>query len=59
VPKSNLVNPTSVRRMLRFSHFLLPLLRRRARILNEKEPRAPFDPSFYEFEPTEALAVNG
>jgi len=45
--------------MMRFAHIMLPLLRRRARILNEKEPRAPFDPSFYEFEPTEALAVNG
>jgi hypothetical protein len=59
VPTSNLVNPTSVRRMMRFAHVMLPLLRRRARILNEKEPRAPFDPSFYEFEPTGALAVNG
>ena len=59
VPKTYLVNPAGVRRMLRFGHIMLPLLKRRARILNEKEPRAPFDPSFYEFEPTEALAVNG
>jgi hypothetical protein len=59
LPTSNLVNPTSVRRLVRFGHVLLPLLRRRARILNEKEPRAPFDPSFYEFDQAEALAVNG
>ncbi len=46
--------------MIRLTHYLLPLLRRRARILAEKEPRAPFDPSFYELEATEsALAVNG
>ncbi len=60
LPTTNLVNPASVRRMLRFTHYLLPLLRRRARILAEKEPRAPFDPSFYEFDRgEEALAVNG
>src|SRR3984893_1147428 len=59
LPKTNLVNPASVRRLMRFSSIFLPLLRRRARILNEKEPRAPFDPSFYEFDQTEALAVNG
>ena len=59
LPTSNLVNPTAVRRLMRFSRVLLPLLRRRARILNEKEPRAPFDPSFYEFDAAEALAVNG
>ncbi len=58
-PKTYLVNATSVRRMMQIAHYLLPLLRRRARILNEKEPRAPFDPSFYEFEPAKALAVNG
>jgi hypothetical protein len=59
LPKTNLVNPASVRRLMRFSSIFLPLLRRRARILNEKEPRAPFDPSFYEFDQAEALAVNG
>jgi len=60
VPKSHLVNPVSARRKIWLTHFLLPLLRRRDRILAEKEPRAPFDPADYEFETGEsALVVNG
>jgi Flavin-binding monooxygenase-like len=60
IPTSNLVNPAATRRVIRLTHYLLPLLRRRARILAEKEPRAPFDPAFYGLETTEnALAVNG
>ncbi len=60
VPKSHLVNPVSARRMIKLTHYLLPLLRRRDRILAEKEPRAPFDPAFYENEAADgALAVNG
>jgi hypothetical protein len=60
VPSSNLINPAATRRVIRLTHYLLPLLRRRARILAEKEPRAPFDPAFYGLEATEgAIAVNG
>jgi Flavin-binding monooxygenase-like len=59
VPATNLVNPAATRRVIRMTHYLLPLLRRRARILAEKEPRAPFDPAFYELDAAErALAVN-
>jgi hypothetical protein len=65
VPDSHLVNPVKAKRTMKVARFLLPLLRRRARILAGKEPRAPFDPSIYatqgaEAEPAEsALAVNG
>jgi hypothetical protein len=60
VPKTNLVNPATARRTIWLTHYLLPLLRRRARILAAKEPRAPFDPSFYEIDAAEgAIAVNG
>ncbi len=60
VPTSHLVNPVTTRRMIKLTHYLLPLLRRRARILAEKEPRAPFDASFYKLDtPESALAVNG
>jgi cation diffusion facilitator CzcD-associated flavoprotein CzcO len=60
VPATNLVNPAATRRVIWLTHYLLPLLRRRARILAEKEPRAPFDPAFYELDAAEqqALAVN-
>lgn len=60
VPQSNLVNPVTTKRLMWLTHYLLPLLRRRSRILAEKEPRAPFDPRTYEIEEREsALAVNG
>jgi hypothetical protein len=65
VPDSHLVNPVKAKRTMKVARFLLPLLRRRARILAGKEPRAPFDPSIYETEAAEAepaesaLAVNG
>ena len=69
VPDSHLVNPAKAKRTMKFAHFLLPLLRRRARILATKEPRAPFDPSIYAVDAHEieipvderenALAVNG
>jgi hypothetical protein len=60
VPRTNLVNPATARRTIRLTHYLLPLLRRRARILATKELRPPFDPSFYENEAgEEAIAVNG
>jgi hypothetical protein len=69
VPDSHLVNPVHAKRTMKFAHFLLPLLRRRARILAGKELRAPFDPSIYETAEREielavdehenALAVNG
>jgi hypothetical protein len=54
------VNPVSARRTIRLTHYLLPLLRRRDRILAQKEPRAPFDPSLYGVDAQlEAIAVNG
>jgi hypothetical protein len=49
-PSTNLVNPAAARRMMWFAHRVLPLLRRRSRILAEKEIREPFDPSLYTFE---------
>ena len=59
VPKSHLVNPVSARRMIKLTHYLLPLLKRRDRILAQKVPRAPFDPAVYEIETSEsAIAVN-
>jgi hypothetical protein len=60
VPRTNLVNPASARRIIRLTHYLLPLLRRRARILAKKDLRAPFDPSAYGIDTDEsAIAVNG
>lgn len=48
IPTSNLINPATTRRVIRLTHHLLPLLRRRARILAKKEPRVPFDPTPYQ-----------
>jgi Flavin-binding monooxygenase-like len=60
LPTTNLLNPTSTRRVIRLTHYLLPLLRRRSRILAEKEPRAPFDPAFYGLEASDSpVVVNG
>lgn len=47
IPTSHLVNPASTRRVIALTHYLLPLLRRRARILAKKNLRAPFDPAAY------------
>lgn len=61
VPSTNLVNPATARRMMSCAHYVLPLLSRRSRILAEKEPREPFDPSLYPFEskpPERAVAVS-
>ncbi len=49
-PTTNLVNPATARRMISCAHYVLPLLRRRSRILAEKQIREPFDPSLYTFE---------
>ena len=61
VPSTNLANPATARRMMLCAHYVLPLLSRRSRILAEKEPREPFDPSLYPFEskaPERAVAVS-
>lgn len=56
LPTSNLVDPAATRRVIRLAHHLLPLLERRSRILSEKAPRAPFDPTLYDIE-TEDRAI--
>jgi cation diffusion facilitator CzcD-associated flavoprotein CzcO len=48
IPTSNLVNPAATRRIIALTHYLLPLLRRRGRILAQKNLRAPFDPAPYQ-----------
>ncbi len=59
VPTTHLVDPGSTRRVIWLAHKVLPLLKRRARIIAEKQPRAPFDPSLYAFDrPDGAIAVN-
>jgi len=58
IPATNLINPAATRRIIWLTHHLLPLLRRRARILAKKQPRAPFDPAPYEIDAAEStLAV--
>jgi hypothetical protein len=47
VPTTHLVDPGSTRRVIWLAHKVLPLLKRRARIIAETHPRPPFDPSFY------------
>jgi hypothetical protein len=47
VPSTHLVDPASTRRVIWIAHKVLPLLKRRARILAETQPRPPFDPSLY------------
>jgi hypothetical protein len=47
VPTTHLVDPGSTRRVIWLAHKVLPLLKRRARIIAEKQPRPPFDPSLY------------
>jgi len=59
VPTTHLVDPGSTRRVIWLAHKVLPLLKRRARIIAEKHPRPPFDPSLYAFDgPDGAVAVN-
>lgn len=58
-PTTHLVDPGSTRRVIWLAHKVLPLLKRRARIIAEKEPRAPFDPSLYGFDGPDAVAVTG
>ncbi len=60
VPTTHLVDPAATRRVIWIAHKVLPLLKRRARILAETEGRAPFDPSLHVFDgPDGAVAVNG
>jgi len=59
VPTTNLINPAATRRIIRLAHHLLPLLRRRDRILVHKAPREPFDPSPYAFEEDERAVAAG
>ena len=47
VPTTHLVDPASTRRVIWIAHKVLPLLKRRARIIAETQPRPPFDPSLY------------
>jgi hypothetical protein len=59
VQSSHLIDPGSTRRVIWLAHKVLPLLKRRARIIAETEGRAPFDPSLYEFDGRDgAVAVN-
>lgn len=59
VQSSHLIDPGSTRRVIWLAHKLLPLLKRRARIIAETEGRPPFDPSLYEFDGGDgAVAVN-
>lgn len=60
LPTTYLVDPGSTRRVIWLVSKILPLLRRRARILAEKEPRAPFDASLYDIDRTDGpLAAHG
>jgi cation diffusion facilitator CzcD-associated flavoprotein CzcO len=59
-PTTHLVDPGSTRRVIWLASRVLPLLKRRARIIGAKYPRPQFDPSQYEFDgPPGAVAVNG
>lgn len=59
IPKTNLINPAATRRVIWITHHLLPLLKRRSRILAAKSPRPPFDPTPYTIDAGEgAIAVN-
>lgn len=59
VQSSHLIDPGSTRRVIWLAHKVLPLLKRRARIIAETEGRPPFDPSLYEFDGGDgAVAVN-
>jgi hypothetical protein len=58
VQSTHLIDPVLTRRLIWLAHKVLPLLKRRARIIVETEGREPFDPSLYEFEGDGAVAVN-
>lgn len=59
VPPSPLIDPGATRRTIWLARKILPLLRRRSRLLAEKGTRPPFDPSLYPFDGTRgAVAVN-
>ena len=59
VPTTHLVDPAATRRVIWIAHKVLPLLKRRARILAETEGRPPFDPSLHVLDgPDGAVAVN-
>ncbi len=59
VPPSQLLDPGATRRAIWIAHKILPLLKRRSRLLAEKGVRPPFDPSLYPFEGDGgAVAVN-
>jgi hypothetical protein len=59
VPSTHLIDPGATRRVIWLAHKVLPLLKRRARIIAAKYPRAPFDPSLYDFDGRDkAVAVN-
>ena len=50
LPETHLVDPAAARRVIWMGHKMLPLFRRRAKILAETEGRPPFDPSLYTFD---------
>ncbi len=59
VPSTHLIDPGSTRRVIWLAHKVLPLLKRRARIIAETQGRPPFDPSLYDFDGRDkAVAVN-
>jgi len=59
VQSSHLIDPGSTRRTIWMAHRILPLLKRRSRVLAETVGRPPFDPSLYRFEGDDgAVAVN-
>lgn len=59
VPRSQLIDPGATRRTIWLAHKILPLLKRRSRLLAEKGIRPAFDPSLYTFEGDDgAVAVN-
>jgi hypothetical protein len=59
-PTTHLVDPGATRRVIWLAGKILPLLKRRGRIIAAKHPRAPFDPSLYSFEgPDGAVAAHG
>jgi len=58
-PTSQLIDPGATRRTIWIAHKILPLLKRRSRILAKKDVRPPFDPSLYPFEGDKGpVAVN-
>ncbi|MEO8422149.1 MAG: hypothetical protein ABI457_13235, partial [Hyphomicrobium sp.] len=59
VPTTHLVDPAATRRVIWIAHRVLPLLKRRARIIGDQYPRPQFDPSLHVFDGADgAVAVN-